>query len=198
MIWFTSDLHIGHAKIAELRADATSSWHLDDIAGHDNTLAANWDDRIRPEDQVWILGDISAGGSGAQHSALEWLDARPGHKHLITGNHDGPHPMNRDAHRWQNLYLGGAFESVQAFARRKIAGRSVLLSHFPYTGDHTTDDRYTQYRLRDCGTPLLHGHTHSTERVSRAGTLQIHLGLDAWNLTPVSLDEIAQTVSDSV
>ena len=36
----------------------------------------------------------------------------------------------------------------------------MLLSHFPYRGDHYEDDRYEAYRLRDEGLPLLCGHVH--------------------------------------
>ena len=66
------------------------------------------------------------------------------------------------------------------------------MSHFPYDGDHVEGgDRATQWRLHDEGVILLHGHTHSADRVSlsRAGTTQIHVGLDAWGLRPVALGQ---------
>ena len=83
------------------------------------------------------------------------------------------------------------------------------LSHFPYTGDHTETDRHTEYRLRDRNLPLLHGHTHSPNRLSRGrprglgipgvipwdGPLQIHVGVDAWNMTPVNLTEIEHLIA---
>jgi len=114
----------------------------------------------------------------------------PGTKHLIAGNHDRCHPMHRDAHNWQRRYLE-VFDSVQSFARRRIAGRQVMLSHFPFSGDHTFEDRYTQYRLRDEGAWLLHGHTHS---MSKGEGRQIHVGADAWGMAPVSLEVIEKMV----
>jgi calcineurin-like phosphoesterase family protein len=119
--------------------------------------------------------------------ALAITASLPGTKHLIAGNHDPCHPMHRDAHKWQAAYLQ-VFASVQPFARRRIRNQDVLLSHFPYVKDRH-EARYMQYRLRDEGAWLLHGHTHQSEQ--RREGREIHVGLDAWDLTPVSLDTIA-------
>jgi len=67
--------------------------------------------------------------------------------------------------------------------------RFVNLSHFPYIGDsHDSNDRWGEYRLKDYGTTILHGHTHSKKKISRSsrGTLQINVGVDAWYFFPVS------------
>ncbi len=206
-VWFTSDLHVGHQLPAgeRMRGRVLPRYVGAEVDAHDRMLAANWDRCVKPEDVVWVLGDISAGGDLAQAYALNWIHDRPGVKHLVAGNHDGCWPGLRDSHRWQSAYLQ-VFASAQAFARRRIDGRSVLLSHFPYAGDHVDGgDRYSQYRLRDEGISLLHGHTHSSERVSFAARLdwesdplvhkmstQIHVGVDAWDLSPVPLDTVAQ------
>lgn len=201
-VWFTSDLHIGHESVATSR----SCYGSTDL--HDRILAEKWDAVVRPEDQVWVLGDVTLTGAETVAYGLNWISDRPGTKHLIAGNHDPCHPMHRDAHKWQPAYLQ-VFASVQAFARRKIAGKNVLLSHFPYTGDHTETDRHTEYRLRDRNLPPLHGHTHSPNRLSRGrprglgipgvipwdGPLQIHVGVDAWNMTPVNLTEIEHLIA---
>lgn len=114
-VFVTSDLHVGHAKVAEMRAHA-GGWHNlaqspDVVEWHDTLLECNWDKMVKPDDTVWVLGDISAGGSAAQKHALEWIGQRNGIKHLIAGNHDGCHPMHRDSHKWQPAYLE-VFESV--------------------------------------------------------------------------------------
>lgn len=203
-VWFTSDLHIGHTKVAELRATPAVKLTWPDRPDlwthwHDGVLATGWDTMVGADDTVWILGDISAGGKAAQVNALTWLAQRPGIKHLVTGNHDGCHPMYRNAAKCAAWYLSCGIASVQPFARRKVAGRNVLMSHFPYSGDHTANDRYTQYRLRNEGVPLLHGHTHTREKVSlhvapEPRATQVHVGIDAWGLRPVHLDEIAQLI----
>lgn len=176
-VYFTSDLHLGHAKVAEIRGFAS-------VSDHDRAISESWRARVRDRDQVWVIGDLAA--SSPRH-ALEILAGLPGEKHLILGNHDPAHPMHRDAHRKLRLYAE-VFASVAQSARRRIGGREVLLSHFPYENDRG-EPRYTQWRLRDEGVPLLHGHTHSTEPFGRSerGTLEIHVGVDAWGFAPVDM-----------
>jgi calcineurin-like phosphoesterase family protein len=187
--WFTSDLHFGHAYVSAWRGFGTSREDADTEA-HDAAIVERWVKRVKPEDTIWVLGDI-VGKYQQTEYALDLLKTLPGTKHLIAGNHDSVSPIHREAWKHQRLYLE-AFESVQAYARIRVCGEDILLSHFPYLGtgaDHTADVRYPQFRLPDEGTILLHGHTHSKGKfhVSDAETLQIHVGLDAWELAPVHL-----------
>lgn len=179
--WFTSDLHLGHDAVAAMRGFA-------DPGDHDAAVLDAIRSRVGPRDTLWVLGDLALSGLT---SALTAVAALPGAKHLVFGNHDGGHPMHRRSSVLHHRYLD-AFASVQSAATRKLGGTTVLLSHFPYSGDHTEVQRYPQWRLRDCGVPVLHGHTHSSEQVSAStdGTPQIHVGLDAWGLAPVRLDDV--------
>jgi calcineurin-like phosphoesterase family protein len=205
-VHFTSDLHLGHRKAAEHRG-------FSDVTLHDYAIQRRWADVVRDDDAVWVLGDLAA--SSPAH-ALGILRELPGTKHLVLGNHDQPHPMHRDAHLRLGKYLD-VFASVSTAARRRVNGTEVLLSHFPYHRDRG-EVRHTQWRLRDEGRWLLHGHTHGPERVTlsnrrqlwtapeRPGepghvtnlvTREIHVGVDAWDLTPVSLDTIAQLIKEN-
>lgn len=203
-VWFISDLHIGHETVCRHRAKGRvlPRYVGAQVDWHDRTLAANWDAVVGKDDVVWVLGDISSGTKAAQWAALEWLIVRPGHKHLIAGNHDSVHPLHRDSHKWFDTYMK-VFESVQMAAKRRIplAGGHItaLLSHFPYIGDHTGVDRYPAWRLRDCGEWLLHGHTHSV-RIWKGyeHSKQIHVGVDAWNFKPVALEEIQDIIREHV
>ncbi len=193
-VFFTSDPHLEHEHVATTRGFSTT-------AAHDAELAYRWDATVRPEDDVWVTGDVCVGGSALTKRALEWVNRRPGVKHLVPGNHCRVHPHNRDAHRWQRTYLEVAFESVQPFARRRIDGQDVLLSHFPYVGDSGPYDRYTQYRLPCEGLPIIHGHTHSRSRFSTATygpaeipVPQVHVGVDAWDGYPVRLEAVAEVL----
>lgn len=186
--WYVADLHIGHRLIAEQRGFASPD-------EHDPELARRWDAVVGENDTVWVLGDISAGGRRGQVNALQWLASRRGTKHLVAGNHDGVHPMHPDAHKHLRAYLE-VFASVQQSARRNLAGQTVLYSHFPYLDSTDPDDthtRFEQWRLPDMGAWLLHGHIHSPRR--RTGATSVHVGLDAWDLTPVSLNVIAAMIS---
>jgi calcineurin-like phosphoesterase family protein len=61
-----------------------------------------------------------------------------------------------------------------------------MLSHFPYKGDHKPGDRYPEWRLRDEGLPLLHGHVHSAFLISGR---QYNVGVDFGN-TPLAREYI--------
>lgn len=180
-VWFTSDLHIGHTKVAALRGYSS-------VQDHDTAIVDHWWSKVGKRDQVWILGDLAV--SSPRH-VLTLLDLLPGEKHLIAGNHDYCHPMYRDAHKRQRQYLE-TFASVQAFARRKVADKHLLLSHFPYSLDHTFTPRFNQWRLRDDGLWLMHGHTHGPERVHGH---ELHVGWDAWGRF-LPLNEIEELISD--
>lgn len=182
-VWFTSDPHFGHRFVAGLRGFASPD-------EHDAHLIDQWCKVVRKDDQVWVLGDLACSSPTA---ALEIVAALPGIKHLVAGNHDSCHPMHRDSHKWQPKYLA-AFASVQPFARRRIDRTEVLLSHFPYSKDRH-EARYMQWRLRDEGAWLLHGHTHQADQ--RHEGREIHVGVDAWGMAPVSIDTIAALIRGS-
>jgi len=58
-------------------------------AGHPGPLQAAWDSTVRPDDVVIVAGDISwAMRPDEAREDLAWLDARPGRKVLLRGNHD--------------------------------------------------------------------------------------------------------------
>jgi uncharacterized protein len=57
--------------------------------GHPAPLAAAWDTLVTAEDVVFVVGDISwATKAHEAHEDLRWIEARPGKKVLLKGNHD--------------------------------------------------------------------------------------------------------------
>lgn len=187
-VWLTSDPHWGHAWVAQLRGFAT-------VEDHDAWMLDMYSSTFKKRDVIWWLGDLAM---SSPRVALTLTATMDGDHHLIAGNHDECHSMHRDAHTRTAQYLE-VFKSVQPFARRRIEGQNVLLSHFPYAhaanADHSEVPRYTQFRFPDLGTTLLHGHTHGQEKLTTTvhNTKQVHVGLDAWR-RPVSLEEIAELI----
>jgi calcineurin-like phosphoesterase family protein len=192
-VYFTSDPHWGHKFVAQLRG------FDGDTSAHDAALLENFQRIVKRGDQVWWLGDLAMGNP---EYALAMTAAIDGEHHLITGNHDFCFPGHRESHKWQKKYLE-VFKSVQPYARRRVpvapeGYHEVLLSHFPYIGgdpaeaDHSMEPRYTQYRLPDEGRWLLHGHTHHADQ--RLHGHQIHVGLDAHNMRPVSLEYVSELI----
>lgn len=178
-VFLTSDLHWGHKWVSELRGYGSPEEMDEEM----ETIIRR---QVGKRDVVWNLGDLAV---SAPAKAIERTAGLPGTWHLVAGNHDRCHPQHKDAQTYQEEYLKG-FASVQAFARRKWGGQEFLMSHYPYESDHVEGGaRYLQYRLRDMGMPLIHGHTHDNARFSRSfrGTPQLHVGWDAWGrLVPLN------------
>ena len=186
--YVTSDTHFGHERIINLcNRPFVSVDHMND------EIVRRWNEVVTPDDTVIHLGDVALGKIDNSLAVVSRLN---GYKILVNGNHDRPF-MNRGKARfdeWNDRYaevfdyIAGGTSYNWTFSD----GTAVVLSHFPYDGDNHDKDRYTDDRPLDNGTPLIHGHTHMNNRVSRSarGTLQIHVGQDAWDYRPVSEDEI--------
>lgn len=183
-IWLTADSHFGHRAMAR----EGKGWRpFETVEEHDEYLIQEWNKVVRAGDQVWHLGDV---GMGPSADILQKVGRLNGYKHLITGNHDDVWPGHRDAHRHQREWLK-TWESVQAYARRRIDGKNVLLSHFPYRGDGSGEERYAEFRLHDKGAWLLHGHVHD---LWAENGKQINVGVDVRGWRPVSLDEVTAII----
>ena len=64
-VFFTADTHFGDAHILRQRGRRFAS-----LAEHDETLVANWNAMVGPEDEVWHLGDFALGSSDSRIAAI--------------------------------------------------------------------------------------------------------------------------------
>jgi len=111
-------------------------------------MIQQWNQKVRENDEVVILGDLSVGKGKATNAIVEQLK---GTLFLIQGNHD--------------RYLGdkqfdeSRFQWIKPYAELYDNKRKVILSHYPivcYNG---------QYRKKKDGsdrTYMLYGHVHDT------------------------------------
>lgn len=178
--WFTGDPHFGHEKVAALRG-------FDSTEEHDTAIVNKWTKQVNDSDVVYVLGDLSSGSRTGERYALNIIAALPGRKRLIAGNHDSISGIHRKVSPHTPLFQQ-VFEAIHDFGRVRIDGKDVLLSHYPYTGDHTEEPRFDQFRLKDKGAPLIHAHTHS--QVRRQGS-SICVSWEAWGRL-VNLGDIQQ------
>jgi calcineurin-like phosphoesterase family protein len=174
MRWFTSDTHFAHKGILEY---CVRPWKTTDECREG--LVANWNALVKAEDDIYIIGDFCFAGAGYHGELIPRLNGR---KHLIKGNHDG-----FQARR----YLAWGFVEVvdnNCLLTLKN-GQEVLLCHYPYSGDHTTGERYLERRPVDTGLALIHGHVHQ-EWLMRGRMLNV--GVDAWNWEPATEDQVIE------
>lgn len=188
--FFTSDPHLGHTKVTRERGFIR-------VADHDRRILDGIRRRLRPGGRLFVLGDLTMGDR--KDECLDRLsevgELGDFDIHVILGNHDRPHPMNTNAQEHHAAWAK-RFASVQSVGSLRRGGKKFLLSHFPYDGEGESregdEDRAEQFRLRDLGNPLIHGHVHDTVRyrLSALGSPMYHVGLDAWGLAPVTFHEL--------
>ena len=82
--WLVSDTHFGHTGVCRfLRDDGTKLRPWDDPKEMDEFMVKAWNERVKPNDKVYHLGDVVI-----NRKSLNILERLNGDKVLIKGNHD--------------------------------------------------------------------------------------------------------------
>ena len=82
-LYAISDLHLA------LNTDKPMDIFGEKWRNHHEKIKENWNNKITEEDTVLIAGDISwSMKSDESKDDLDWIDALPGKKIIIKGNHD--------------------------------------------------------------------------------------------------------------
>lgn len=84
-VWLVSDTHFGHAGVCHFtRNDGVTKLRpWDDPVEMDEFMVQAWNDKVKPNDKVYHLGDVVI-----NRKALTTLSRLNGDKVLIRGNHD--------------------------------------------------------------------------------------------------------------
>ncbi len=82
--WFISDTHFGHKNILKFDPAQAKRWRS--VEARDIAMVRMWNETVKPEDEVFHLGDVALGrGKGWLGPLLKRLN---GKKFLLLGNHD--------------------------------------------------------------------------------------------------------------
>lgn len=175
-VWFTSDQHYGHRNIIEYSGRPFTSlehMHQELVARHNAV--------VQPNDDVWHLGDFSMD----ERLIPVFLPQLSGKHILVAGNHDKCHPCHKKHGPARRKYAQYGFTNV--YIDTVQFGDGIVLNHLPYVGDSGHEARYPQFRPKDEGSWLLHGHVH--EAWKTRGRM-INVGVDQWNYAPVKLETL--------
>lgn len=84
-VWLVSDTHFGHEKTCTVfkRDDGSALRPFSSAEEMDEAMVARWNERVRPGDKVYHLGDVVI-----SRKHLNTLSRLNGDKVLIRGNHD--------------------------------------------------------------------------------------------------------------
>ena len=144
MKYYISDFHFGHARIND-RIDHRGFKTVEDM---DAYIISQWNSRVKDEDEVFILGDLSISGDGETVNRL--LKKMCGRKTLLIGNHD--------SYLADPLFRAELFERITPYLETEDNGRRVVLCHYPimfYNG------QYCRNKDGQPKTYMLYGHVHN-------------------------------------
>jgi calcineurin-like phosphoesterase family protein len=183
-VWFTADLHLGHANIIRycLRPflspeeedlalrDPRGRWRVSDetVRSHDDALLDAINASVGDRDTLWVLGDFCWGRLDTARRYRDRIRCR--NVHLVWGNHD---------HRSIRPLFGEALEQGMI----GVAGQDIWLNHYPMRS----------WNKSFHGSWHLYGHVHgrlATEDAAHPSWLTRDVGVDAAGYRPLSFDEL--------
>ena len=170
MVFFTSDLHLGHRNIIRLCNRPFSS--IDEM---DECLIEKWNKKVTNADTVYILGDLMFRN---EKPAEEYLRQLSGKKHLIIGNHDREWIKKCDLSVW--------FESTNNLLYTTDGKHQLTLCHYPMMSWPHMVRCY-----------MAHGHIHANTDAEywpliQKNPLMLNAGVDINNFEPVTFDEMVE------
>lgn len=168
MIYLTSDLHFGHKNIIKL-----TNRPFSDVEKMNETLIKNWNNTIKPQDTIYILGDLCFKMTLEEsHKIIQRLN---GKKILIRGNHD-------------KQYDEGLFQDICDYKELKYNKQLFILSHYPFE----------EWNHFFSGAIHLHGHQHNHSdynyKMKLKGLKRYDVGVDANQFKPVNIEEIIEFI----
>lgn len=184
-LWFTSDLHFGHANIAKYcgRPYVKPGDLLDDgrwassdaIAAVEERMRADlvrrWNDRVKPGDTVIHVGDFcnrgcNRGVPGSRKKPEEYEAMLNGKIIFVYGNHD------------RNNGLRFTIDTMIM----PVGGRLAFIQHRPIEREEELP-AFCKF--------VICGHVHEKWRTKWVGgALCINVGVDANGLAPIRQDEV--------
>ena len=132
-VFLTSDTHFGHAGVCRFTRDdgVTKLRPWTDPAEMDEFMVRAWNERVRPNDKVYHLGDVVI-----NRRALKTMARLNGDKVLIRGNHD--------------IFPDAEYREYFRELRAYHVMNGMILSHIPIHSES----------LGRFGVNI-HGHTHA-------------------------------------
>lgn len=106
-IWFTSNLRLGDKKVCTFRL-------FDTVEKMDQAIIEKWNDLVKDDDVVWVLGNFTKLNPHGYRSQLK------GKIHLIRGDQD---KISRD-HPFDSVWFN--------YLLRIPGGQYIWLAHYPH------------------------------------------------------------------
>jgi calcineurin-like phosphoesterase family protein len=166
--YFTSDTHFFHKN-----AVSQSGRPFKSMEDMNEGLVQRWNEVVKPQDEIYHLGDFSFGKVPETEEILKRLN---GHKFLVLGNHD--HIFRKGSAKAELLKY---FEKVDNY---------LEVDHIDYYGNKVKINLchypMMSFNRQHRGSWMLHGHCHGNLRYPFESRIQ-DVGVDVWDYRPVSV-----------
>lgn len=185
-IWFTSDTHFGHANIIQY-----TNRPYDTVEEMNNSLIANWNKYIKPDDIVYHLGDFCLGDID---EFLNYVKQLNGNIYILeyAWHHDK---------RWLSEYYTEALmqsysqlskmpqlldsmvvlELIDCKINNSKYNQKITLCHYPLL----------EWEAKHYGTWHLYGHIH-TQGLYKHTNQSMDVGVDNTEFKPISLKQVIE------
>lgn len=177
MIYITSDWHFNHDRDFVYQPRGFSS--IDEM---NEEIIARYNEIVKPEDDVYVLGDLMLGNN---EIGLKCIKNLKGNIHVIRGNHD----TNTRMDLYNNCYniveiTEGKFLNYKDY--------HFYLSHYPCLTTNGDEHNFLKRRMINlCG----HRHTQNAFEDFDKGLIY-HCEVDAHDCYPVSIEEIIKDIKE--
>lgn len=168
--FLAADLHLGHKGVTQFKApngiDKLRPWETTEEM--DEALIANWNSRVKPTDESYILGDVVL-----NRKNLHTIARLNGRKHLVKGNHD----IFRLEEYQQYFYEVSACRCL----------KDMILTHIPI---HPSN--IGRFGVN------VHGHLHASKvRLANGEPDPRYLcvSLEQTNFMPLTIEEVREQVN---
>lgn len=180
-IFVTSDTHFGHDREFLYGPRGFSS-----IKESDSEIIKRWNEVVGPNDIVYLLGDIMLNDN---ENGIGCLSCLNGNIKIILGNHDTDNRIK--IYKELELHSNGRIEVLGFADIIKYKKYRFYLSHHPtFTSNLDDRDSIRSHLIN------LFGHTHQKTKFYQEIPFMYHVGLDAHNCYPVSLDQIIEDIKN--
>lgn len=186
MIYFISDLHFGHKNCI-----AMCNRPFADVDEMDEALINAWNDRVKNDDTVYIVGDLL----WEKCDIKDYLPRLNGKKILIAGNHDYKWlkraGMAKRADDGHVEYCGYSeyFTNIAQFVEIRPEGIPITLCHYPML-EWKASRKLGSQKLGY----LIYGHIHNSKDNKYAPLWvlphALNASADVNGFTPVTFDEL--------
>lgn len=174
MIYFTSDLHLGHLAIINMQ-----NRPFKDVNEMNKTLINNYNSCVKNNDVCYILGDISHHLEVEETNEI--IKKLNGKKILIKGNHDKA---------YDEALFDGVYDLFSTSLSIGNYNRLFVMMHYPMLS----------WSRANAGSIHLHGHIHSDGSYNAKNRdkhiLRYDVGVDANNYYPVSVAQVFDYLKD--